>query len=245
MLRVWHKVIYDVVRNRGQMVCSIPRFGSLERVPHLTGSSLAIGKTRALCGIAGALVGIYLNSTAALAEIEEVSEDFGGAGNSISTLASGLSIEYDHIDAGDVGKLDEQLIPETVWSLHDSPATHLDRIRDGVSSQIYTGFDPPFENIKSWTKTAIASRNGNSTFTSAGISRVHPLQFQVASCGGSRAERKDLDYCSIDDIILNEESAGQSISSENNDASNAVKNVDDSAILSTGAISSTGALIHQ
>ena len=91
MLKVWHKVIYDVVRDGGQLLSIIPRFGSSEPVPRLSGSSRLIGKRRALYGTVGVLVGIYLNSTAALAEVEEVSPDLVGSSNSISP--SGLEIE--------------------------------------------------------------------------------------------------------------------------------------------------------
>ena len=211
MLRLRRQVICDAMRDGDQMLRVIPRFGKLEQTQYLGPSRRLIYNDRALYSLVGGLVGIYLNSTAALAEVEEVSEDLGRSNSGISTLASGLSIEplidnYDNISDKDVANyhLDEDIIPEAVWNIHKSKPIHLDRIRDGVESQIYTGSDAHFESPTPWTGTAFTLWNANSIYESAGLLPFHPLQFQVASCGGSQAEHKDLDYCSVrgEDIFL-------------------------------------------
>jgi hypothetical protein len=211
MLRLRHKVICDAVRDGDQMLPIIPCFGILEQVPYRGGRSRLIHRRRTFYGIVGSLIGIYLNSTAALAEVEEVSKDLGGPNNSISTLPSGLSIDlsvddYDIYDKDVVKlRLDEDLIPETVWSLHNNSPVHLDRIRDGVESSIDTGTGAHLYNSSSWIRTSFALWTGNSIYTSGDLLPVPPLQFQLASCGGSHAEHSDLEYCSMRDGVLTQE----------------------------------------
>ena len=93
MLRLWHKVICDAVRDGDRMLPIIPCFGILDQAPYLGGSSKLIHRRCTFYGIVGSLIGIYLNSAAALAEVEEVSKDLGGSINSISTLPSSLSLD--------------------------------------------------------------------------------------------------------------------------------------------------------
>jgi hypothetical protein len=212
MLRLWHKVICDAVRDGDQMLPIIPCFGILEQVPYRGGRSRLIHRRRTFYGIVGSLIGIYLNSTAALAEVEEVSKDLGGPSNSISTLRSGLSIDlsvddYDNISDKGVTKfrLDEDLIPETVWSLHNNSPVHLDRIRDGVESSIDTGTGAHLDNPSLWIRTSFALWIGNSIYASGGLLPVPPIQFQLASCGGGHAEHSDLDYCNMRDEVLGKE----------------------------------------
>ena len=109
MLRLRRQVICDVMRNGDQMLRVIPCFGKLEQTHYLGTSWRLINKNITLYSLVGGLIGIYLNSTAALAEVEEVSEDLGRSNSSISTLASGLSIDplidnYDNISDKDVDK---------------------------------------------------------------------------------------------------------------------------------------------
>jgi hypothetical protein len=209
MSRLWRQVICDVLRDAEQMLPIIPSLEMLEAVQYRGRSSRFIHKRRACYGLVGGLVGMYLNSTAALAEVEEVGEDLGRF--SISTLPSDLSIEplIDNYDNFSNKYLDnyrsgEDLIPEAVWSLHSSNQVHLGRIRDGVESQIYTGSDSHFESSILWAGTAIALWNPSNIYEYAALLPPPPLQFQVASCGGNKAEHKDLDICSIrgDDIFL-------------------------------------------
>jgi hypothetical protein len=222
MLRLWHKVICDAIGDGGRVLPIIPCFGILEQVPYLGGSSRLIHGRRAFFGIVGSLIGIYLNSTAALAEVEEVSKDLVRSSTSISTLPSSLSIEllmdnYDDISNENVLKfhLDEDIIPDTVWSLHNNSQVHLDRIRDGVETPIDTGTGDRFDSPSSWIRTAFALWIGNSMYTSGGLLPAPPLQFQVASCGGSHAEHGDLDYCSIRDDVLRQEIEQRNLSEAN------------------------------
>ena len=243
MLRLRRQVICDVMRNGDQMLRVIPCFGKLEQTQYLGTSWRLINKNITLYSLVGGLIGIYLNSTAALAEVEEVSEDLGRSNSSISTLASGLSIDplidnYDNISDKDVDKyhLAEDIIPEAVWNLHNSQPIHLDRIRDGVELQIYTGSDAHFESPILWTGTAFTLWNTNSIYEFAGWLRFHPLQFQVASCGGSQAEHKDLDYCSVrgEDIFLKKSDLA-SLSGVDDDTSDNVGDVAASPVNSTSS----------
>jgi hypothetical protein len=244
MLRLCDKVICGAKRDGDQMLAIIPCFGILEQVPYRGGSSRPIHRRRAFYGIVGSLIGIYLNSTAALAEVEEVRKDLGGSSNSISTLPSGFSIDllgddYNNISDKDVVKfrLDEDIIPETVWSLHNNSQVHLDRIRDGVESPIDTGTGAHFDSPTSWIRTAFALWIGNSMYTSGGSLHAPPLQFQVASCGGSHAEHGDLEYCSIRDDVIRQEIEQQSLSDANdgNTTSAANDNLDSSKDVSSSS----------
>ena len=247
MLRLWHKVICNLMRGGDQLLSIVPCFGILEQVPYLNGSSRPIHRRRTFYGIAGSLIGIYLNSTAALAEVEEVSKDLGGSSNSISTLPSSLSIElsvdnYDNISDKDVAKfrLDEDLIPETVWSLHNNSPVHLDRIRDGVESSIDTGTGAHLDNLSSWIGTAFALWIENSIYKSGGFLPAPPLQFQVGSCGGGHAEHRDLDYCSMRDGVLWKEIQQQSLS-DPNDGNKASENTNNNVSSSKDVSSSSNA----
>ena len=205
------------------MLRIIPCFATLQQVPYRAGSSRLIHRRCMFYGILGSLIGIYFNSTAALAEVEEVSKDQGELINSISTLPVGLSIDlfvddYDNISNKEIVNLhlDENIIPETVWSLHHSNnPVHLERIHDGVETPIDTGTGAHFDSSSSWIRTSFASRHGNSGHASGGLLSVSPLQFQVASCGGSHAERRDLDYCSLNDGVLEQEIEQQDLSDAN------------------------------
>ena len=233
MLRLRRQIISDVMRDGDQVPPVIPCLGILEQAQHLGHSSQLIHKSSTFYGLVGGLVGIYLSSAAALAEVEEVSEDLGSSNRSISTLPSDLSIgpsidNYDNISDKDVAKyhLDEDIIPEAVWNLQNRNPIHLDRFRDGVESQIYTGSDAHFESPILWTRTAIALWSGSKVYTSAGLLPLPLLQFQVASCGGNHAEHKDLDYCSVrsEDLQKKSDLANLSASGDDDDTSGNVAN---------------------
>jgi hypothetical protein len=247
MLRLLHKVIGDVMRGGDQMLPIIPCFGILEPVPYLGGSFRLIHRRRASYCIVGSLIGIYLNSTAALAKVEEVSKDLGGSSNSISTLPSGLLIDhladdYDNVSDKDVVKfhLDEDLVPEAVWSLHDNGQIHLGRIRGKVESPIDTGTGTHFDIQNSWIRTSFALWIGDSMYTSGGLLSVPPIQFQVASCGGSHAERRDLDYCSIGDDVLRQQ-IEQQILSDPNEGNTTIENANNNVSSSKDVSSSSNA----
>ena len=90
-------------------------------------------------------------------------------------------------------KFDNVLIPETVWSLDASTGAHLDHISGGPGSDIYRVFGGSLRDNGFWFGDilhSLANKNGGAS----GL-LVVPPGFQVASCGGSSAERGDLDYC--------------------------------------------------
>jgi hypothetical protein len=238
MLRLWHKVICDAMRSGDQMLPIIP---ILEQVPYLGGSSKLIHRRRTFYGVVGSLIGIYLNSTAALAEVEEVRRDPGGSINS-SLSIDPLPDDDDNISEKDLVKfhLDEDLVPEAVWSLHNNVPVRLDRIRDGVESPVDTGAGAHFDSPTSWIRTSYALWIGNSMYTSGGLLPVPPLQFQVASCGGSHAERRDLDHCSLGGDVLRQEIEEQSLSDTNN-GNNASEDANDIASSSKDVSSSSNA----
>lgn len=246
MLRLWRQVIRDVMRDSEPMLSVIPCCGILQQVQSLRSSSQLIHKRLTCYGLVGGLVGLYLNSTAVLADVEEVSEGLGRSNSSISTPAGGLSIEplmdnYDNISDKDVIKynLDEDIIPEAVWSLHNNNPVHLDRIRDGVESQIYTGSDAHFESPILWTRTAIALWSGSNVYALAGLLLPPPPLFQVGSCGGSHAEHKDLDYCSIRGNDMLRREAEKENSSDVDGGDNTAKNDSNNVILSNDTTSSS------
>jgi hypothetical protein len=94
-----------------------------------------------------------------------------------------------------------------------------------------------FDRPSSWIRTSFALWIGNSVYTSGGLLPVPPLQFQVASCGGSHAEHRDLDYCSLGEDVLRKAIEQQSLSDANagntaledaNDNANSPKDVSSS-----------------
>ena len=244
MLRLWRQVICDVTRDGVQMLPIIPCFRILEQVSDHGWSSRVIHNRRAFYGIVGGL--IYLNSAAALAEVEEVNKDLGRSSNSVSILPSDVSIEflienYENISDENAVEhhLDEDIIPETVWSLHSNNPVHLDRIRDGVEAQIYTGPDAESEGPILWSRTATALWNVNSVYTYPNVLYLPPLPFQVASCGGGHAEREDLDHCSIRAGDIFRQEAEKENSSDADSDNNTLGKDSNNTILSIDAASSS------
>jgi hypothetical protein len=87
---------------------------------------------------------------------------------------------------------DDALIPETVWSLDGSAGDHLDRIPGGPGTEIYTAFGGRPGITGFWVSATFGSWGGDNTYKTLDV--LLP-QFQVASCGGSSAERSNLAYC--------------------------------------------------
>lgn len=94
---------------------------------------------------------------------------------------------------------DNALIPEAVWSLDVNTGAHLEHIADSAGFGYYTLFGGRREITDSWLKEIFGSSSGNNTSVF-----VAPLQFQVASCGGSSAEHSNLDYCDSANIANNQ-----------------------------------------
>ena len=91
----------------------------------------------------------------------------------------------------------DELIPEAVWTLDGSAGAHLDHIRGGPGTEIYTAFGRRLEITDFWSSATFGSWGSNNTNDAL---HLLPLQFQVASCGGSAAEHSNLDYCN--DVTL-------------------------------------------
>jgi hypothetical protein len=89
---------------------------------------------------------------------------------------------------------DDPLIPGTVWSLDASTGAHLDHIAEGSGSDIYAAFGGSPEINDFWIRANFGLWANNNT-GGAPVLLDTPLEFQVASCGGSSAERSNLDYC--------------------------------------------------
>ena len=94
---------------------------------------------------------------------------------------------------------DNAFIPEAVWSLDVNTGAHLDHIPDSSGSEFYPPFGGRREITDSWLRQIFGSSSDNNTNVF-----VAPLQFQVASCGGSSAERSNLDYCNSANIATNQ-----------------------------------------
>ena len=91
-------------------------------------------------------------------------------------------------------EFDNALIPETVWSLNASTGAHLDQISGGPGSDIYVVFGGSAEINDFWIRMNFGLWANNKVSMASVLLGTSP-KFQAASCGGSAAERGDLDYC--------------------------------------------------
>jgi hypothetical protein len=99
-------------------------------------------------------------------------------------------------------------IPEAVWSFDASTGAHLDNISGRPGSDIYAVFGGSPDLNDFLVRAVFASSADNNTDIADLL--FPPPKFQVASCGGTSAERSDLDYCNILKLItdkLNDTSA--------------------------------------
>ncbi len=245
MLRLWKKFIRYVMRDRDQLLPLIP-CGILKQVSDPSERQCEIHASRVFYAAAGIILGIYLSSTPAVAEVEEVGKDIIGSSSSLSTLPGDLSVDLFTGDDGDLPDMSvikfqpgDDIIPKAVWNLNKSTNINFNLIRDGVSVNIYTGTTLRSYLPQFWIRSAFGVWARNSSYTSGSILPPVPIQFQVASCGGSHAEHRDLDYCSIRDNVLmnnieqmNSSDTNGGTSNTLDDAANAViypKNVSSSS----------------
>jgi hypothetical protein len=162
-------------------------------------------KANTLVGAIGIFVGLYVYSSAALAEVEDdVNQDDGNSVYRISSLSRGVNANFSidsvtNIDSQlefsspkDPSRFDEAVIPEAVWSLDASIGDPPDRISGGLGSETHIISGSGLESIGSWKNKAAASFSSYER----PYSLLLPPPFQVASCGGSSAEHSDLAYCS-------------------------------------------------
>ena len=240
MLSDWQKVIYAAPRDGAHIPSVIPQIGAMERVRYFSSGPRRNGKSCTFQGVVGVIAGIYLNSTAALAAVEIVSEEFATSSNMTAAAPNELSTDdYNNIDTNN--NLNDDLIPATVWSLHDNIAVHLDRIRGEPDSKIYTGPRYNFWVQNSWVKSAFPLSNVNSIFSKEFLLPLNVIQFQVASCGGGRAEQKNLDYCSINEENLLKKEAGNQNTLDNRDGGSTTKNASDNVNPSKNTVSLSAA----
>jgi hypothetical protein len=116
---------------------------------------------------------------------------------------------------------DDPLIPEAVWSLDASTGAHLDRISGGPGSDIYAVFGSRAEINDFWMRAIASSLIYNNTAEVSGLFFA-PIEFQVASCGGSSAEHSDLDYCNSVKL-LGDQLKDSPVKSEQNNSNTATQ----------------------
>ena len=235
-----------------RMRSRVSRLSLLEPLPQLSGRSRfeLIGKVRVLFGIVGVFVGIYAYSPTALAEVEDgTNKSVSSLGYDISTLSYGLTASFSVNNITDdevhnyLSTLDshysnteytgtrhtffssnkpngsgEALIPEAVWGFD---VVHLDRISDGLGSEMYAASGETLKSTDFWSRTTIGLWDDNNTGQVPKLLIASP-QLQVASCGGSAAERSNLEYCN-----------SSYINDDQNNSTNAEKHKDSSTIQAT------------
>jgi hypothetical protein len=194
----------------GQIRAGVSQLKVSERLPHLSSNSRAelIGKMRAVFGIVGVFVGVYTYSPSVMAEGEEVSsQDDNMYGYGMPTILRGLinnTIEFENDASSGLSNIDyyhinNVHIPDAVWSLDVSAGVNLDRGSGGSRSATYAVFGGSPKNTEVWSLTIPGLWNDNITNHGQTL-LVSPDLFQVASCGGSYAERINLEYCDSNDV---------------------------------------------
>jgi hypothetical protein len=243
-----------------QMRTRVSQLRLSKSLPHLSGGTRSelIRKMRAFFGIAGLFAGIYVYLPSALAEVEEdQNQSTTKHGYDISTISNGLTTSFSltritndeatrylsTLDDfyGDSGYarshdkspsgFDETLIPEAVWSLDGSMGVHIDRISGGSETDVYARLGQEVESTDFWLRTFTGLWN-------EARNNIDPsIQFQVASCGGTYAERSSLDYCEINgaEAIINNNNLDKV---NNNDDLAAKQATNSSVTLSSGTSSS-------
>ncbi len=203
MLRFSERSLPTLTRKQGQMRTRISKLPFLSSPPH-PGCKLhseLVCKARIFFGIAGVLVGVYVSSIPAVAEIEDgIRHDAGTSGYSIPTSSDELI--YNILNDNNINinnnfyiyyenqnEFDNSLIPDSVWSLDVSTGVHLDRVSDGRGSDIL-GTEAGRRNL--WSTNILGLWNDTDQIPN--LLATLPL-LQVASCGGNSPERRDLDRC--------------------------------------------------
>jgi hypothetical protein len=163
---------------------------------------------RTISSAIGIVLGITVGSSPTLAEVEEAASpdevqlDYNGLPHtrsfafdlmgSTETQREGYDTLFNIGNNTLTNGLDDVLIPEAVWSLDASSGVHLDRVYGEFPLKMHSGTVDRQEASDLW-KSAIPAM-----WTVEGASDGSQfIQFplQVASCGGTIAERNDLEYC--------------------------------------------------
>ena len=100
---------------------------------------------------------------------------------------------------------DDLFIPNTVWSLDASTGAHVNYISKEPNSDINTVFGGGKEFNYFWIGAISGSWANNNTEKASGLF-LTPIILQVASCGGSSVEHRDLDYCNNEKLAANQPS---------------------------------------
>jgi hypothetical protein len=131
---------------------------------------------------------------------------------------------------------DDLLIPEAVWSLDASTGAHLDHISAGPGSDVYAVFGSRAEINDFWMRAMASSWIYNNTNKASGFFFT-PIQFQVASCGGSSAERSNLDYCDNVNLLWDQQNDSP-VKSQQKDSNTATQSASNNGFSSNGPASS-------
>ena len=201
----------------GQLRAGVSQLSLFERLQHPSRNSRAqqIWKIRALFGIVGVFIGAYAYSPSVMAAVEGISsQDDSIYGGNMPMIIQGLinsaiDIEYNmdshDLSNGDYYYLNNLHIPEAVWNLDASTGIHLDRVSSGSESVTYAvflgrsnEFGGRLGRADFWSRRTLGLWNDNAASPGPHL-LIPPAFFQVASCGGSSAERNNLDYCGSND----------------------------------------------
>jgi hypothetical protein len=173
----------------------------------------------------GTLANILININAD----EEVARYLSTLASSHDATDSVLRDTGSH-PATNVDGFDDPLIPESVWRLDASTGAHLDGISGGHGSDIYAIFGSRAEYNDFWIRAIASIRIYTNTGKDSGFFFT-PIQFQVASCGGSSAEHSDLSYCNSADLLA-DQTDDPPVNSKQNNNNTATQTASNNAISS-------------
>jgi hypothetical protein len=165
-------------------------------------------------GIVGVFVGSYACSSSVMADVEAVpSQDDSTYDGYLPKTIQGLiknTIDIEYNTDSDLSKVNYYYtnnvhIPDAVWNLDASTETYLDRVSGGseaVTYAVFVGrsneFGGRLGRADFWSRMTFGLWNDNTANSGPNL-LIPPALLQVASCGGSSAERNNLDYCGSND----------------------------------------------
>lgn len=132
--------------------------------------------------------------------------------------------------------LDDALIPAAVWNLDSSTGVHLDYISGDFGSDLSISLGSHRRTHDLWTRMILGLWvDGNRSDAIL----LSPPQFQVASCGGTSAEHRDLEFCSFNYVSTNLNADPSKQSGQDNSTDTAIapalNNSSDTAIESSNS----------
>jgi hypothetical protein len=204
-------------------------------------------KMSALLGLLGIFLAAYAYSSSAMAEGEEVSSQGESAdGSDIQTVIHRIvndTIGISDKSVPDLNELDyyhmnNVHIPDSVWQMDISTEAQLGHGSDELNPLPYTIFGARLEHAAFWPGATFDLWITNATNFSTNP-LVPPSLLQVASCGGSSAERSNLDYCDDSEGKLDEvdtDSKKTEHDKSNNDKNNNVSQSSDNSIINSSDV---------